>query len=446
MSARMRSRVRLVREPLQHRLDAAGLHPLRQEVLERVAAGGIGIGIAVDVEPARLGRGDHVERARGLAPIVHARAFEVHDLDMDAALLRDLDRLRDRLQHLVRLVANVGEVAGIVALDHAAERDHLVRLGIGAGGGEQAGRKPERARPRARPPASAIMAASSAGVGDRLAMPMTMRRRVLWPDQHAGVHGGGGKAVEIVRERRRLERQPGRARAQVVAQQLDLARQRRRDREAAMADDLGGDALAHLALGLGIDRQGKVGMGLDVDEAGRDREAGGVDDLGCRVPEVRSDGGDAAVADGEIAVPAGGAAAVEDQAAADQDIAGHGNSAVANAVGRNNQASTSSAHRLRSGETNERRPRHRASRPAVRWLRSGVVHAHRARGRFRLAWARAGSEFPGQAPTRPFARAPARCSRRAPPRGALRFSAVRVTAAARARSELIAVQGAVSCT
>ena len=44
-----------------------------------------------------------------------------------------------------------------------------------------------------------------------------------------------------------------------------------------MADDLGGDALAHLALGLGIDRQREVGMGLDVDEARRDGEAGGVD-------------------------------------------------------------------------------------------------------------------------------------------------------------------------
>ena len=52
----------------------------------------------------------------------------MHDLDMDAACLGDRDRLLDRLDHLVRFVAQVGEVAGVVALEHVAERDHLVGL------------------------------------------------------------------------------------------------------------------------------------------------------------------------------------------------------------------------------------------------------------------------------------------------------------------------------
>ena len=108
------------------------------------------------------------------------------------------------------------------------------------------------------------------------------------PDQHAGVDGGRRKGVEIVGKRRLAERQPWRARAEIIAQQFDLAGKARRDREAAMADDLGGDALAHLALGLGIDRQREVGMGLDVDEARRHREAGGVDDLGARRPAALS--------------------------------------------------------------------------------------------------------------------------------------------------------------
>ena len=120
-------------EPLEHRRHAAGLHPLRHQILQRIAAGGIGIGIAVDVEAARLGGRDHVERARGLAPVVGARAFEVHDLDMHAACLGDGDRFLHRFQHLVRFVAEVSEVAGVVALEHAAERDHLVGLRIGAG-------------------------------------------------------------------------------------------------------------------------------------------------------------------------------------------------------------------------------------------------------------------------------------------------------------------------
>src|SRR5262249_28108167 len=104
------------------------------------------------------------------------------------------------------------------------------------------------------------------------------------------------------------------------AQQLDLARQRGRDGKAAMADDLGGHALADLALGLGTDWQREVGMGLDVDEARRHGKAVRIDDLGCRVIDARPDSCDAAVADGNIAGLAGRSRAVEEKTAADQDV------------------------------------------------------------------------------------------------------------------------------
>src|SRR5215467_844068 len=87
-----------------------------------------------------------------------------------------------------------------------------------------------------------------------------------------------------------------------------------------MADDLGGHALAYLALGLGIDWQREVGMGLDVDEARRHGKAVRVDDLGCCVIDVRTDSGNAAVADGDIAALAGRSRAVEEKTAADQDV------------------------------------------------------------------------------------------------------------------------------
>src|SRR5262249_45749238 len=101
---------------------------------------------------------------------------------------------------------------------------------------------------------------------------------------------------------------------------LDLARQRGRDREAAMADDLGGHALAHLALGLGIDWQREVGVSLDVDEAGRHGKAARVDDLGGRLVDARPDSGNAAVAECDMAALARGSRAVEEKAAADQDV------------------------------------------------------------------------------------------------------------------------------
>jgi hypothetical protein len=69
-------------------------------------------------------------------------------------------------------------------------------------------------------------------------------------------------------------------------------------------------------------------MGLDVDEARRHRQAGGVDQFG-RVPaEIRPHGDDAAIADGEVAEPARGAGAVEQQPVADEHVMRHGISGV----------------------------------------------------------------------------------------------------------------------
>ena len=104
-------------------------------------------------------------------------------------------------------------------------------------------------------------------------MPITIRRSVLWPTSMPAFTAVARKAIEVLGKARLAKRQPRRARAQIVLQQFDLAGQRRRDREAAMADDLRGDALAHLAFGLRIDRQREIGMRLDVDEARRDGEA-----------------------------------------------------------------------------------------------------------------------------------------------------------------------------
>ncbi len=269
----------------------------------------------------------------------------MHDLDVHAAGLGDVDRLRERLEYLVRFIAQMREIAGIVAFEHVAKRDHLWRFGVGAGRGEEAGREPERAGNEG------ILEQRDHGVelarGRRAALHAHdhQAQRIV-ADQHAGIDRGRGKAVEILRERRLLERQPWRAGTEVIAQQCDLARQGRRDREAAVADDLGGDALANLALGLGIDRQREVGMGLDIDEAGRHRQALGIDHLGCRAFEIRRNGVDAATADGDVAPPAGRAGAVEQQAAADQDVVGR------NASGHEQNLGFAPHARSRSAEIN----------------------------------------------------------------------------------------------
>src|SRR4029077_14418552 len=94
----------------------------------------------------------------------------------------------------------------------------------------------------------------------------------------------------------------------------------RRHREAAMADNLGGDALAHLALGLRIDRQGEIRMRLDVDKARREGEGLGVDDLSRGAGDVGADRRDAPVGDSKIAGDSWTAGTVVQNSAADQDV------------------------------------------------------------------------------------------------------------------------------
>src|SRR5690606_30757753 len=57
---------------------------------------------------------------RGLVPVADARRLEVEDLDGDAALRTDADRLVDRLEQVVRLRAHVCDV-------QAAIRRHRLR-------------------------------------------------------------------------------------------------------------------------------------------------------------------------------------------------------------------------------------------------------------------------------------------------------------------------------
>jgi hypothetical protein len=86
-----------------------------------------------------------MSRARAALPQLSSPELEVHDFDVHAARLGDRDRFCDGVQHFVGFVANMGEVARVVAFDDPAERDHLVRSRIGAGRGEQARRQAERA-------------------------------------------------------------------------------------------------------------------------------------------------------------------------------------------------------------------------------------------------------------------------------------------------------------
>jgi hypothetical protein len=213
----------------------------------------------------------------------------------------------------------MGEIGGLVAGDDGAQRHDLGGLGEAAGRGEEARRQAERAgvQPLVQQRAHLIELAGGRGA---VFEPHRHQPQRVVADQHAGIDRDRREGVEVLREAHLAERQPGRAAAQVIGEELRLAGQNRRDRKSAMADDLGRDALPDLAFGFRVDRQCEVGMGLDVDEAGGDRQARRVDDPLCRARQRRPDRGDAPTGDRQIPGLARLAAAVVERTAADQDV------------------------------------------------------------------------------------------------------------------------------
>ena len=298
------------------------------------------------------------------------------DLDVHPGPARELDRLLDRIEDGVGFVAQMGEVAGAPALEHTAEGDELLPLGIGAGRGEQPGRHAERAGgerlfEQGRHPGELVR------LGRAVLHPHGHQAERVVPDQHRPVDRGRGIGSHVIGEAGLREVEPRRARAQILPQRLRLAGQRRRAGIAAMADDLGGHPLADLALRQRHQRERPVRMGLDVDEAGGDDLAGGVD---CR----RAAGGkladrpDAAGLDGDIGHPPGRARAVDHGAAADDDGVSHRRGA---------SAALRCRHRASPGPLPTgpaRRPIGRFRAPARRGSRSRTPHGRCRRIRARI--------------------------------------------------------------
>src|ERR1700758_1063713 len=91
-----------------------------------------------------------------------------------------------------------------------------------------------------------------------------------------------------------------------------------------MPNDLGGHALPPLALGPWVDRQSEIRMGLDVDESGCDRKTFGVDGPGRTRRKGSAHSADPAVSDRHVSDLARPPAAIDDEAAAEQDVPIHG--------------------------------------------------------------------------------------------------------------------------
>ena len=135
--------------------------------------------------------------------------------------------------------------------------------------------------------------------------------------------------VEVLGERLELPRDArGQRRGVHVLDVLERAHDHvvvlgagRRDREAAVAGDHGGDAVVRRRPQRRIPEHLRVVVRVDVDEAGRDRAARRVE---LRLAaQVRADLADHAVRDRDVGDAAGRAGAVEDGSAADDEVSRH---------------------------------------------------------------------------------------------------------------------------
>ena len=112
-------------------------------------------------------------------------------------------------------------------------------------------------------------------------------------------------------------------RGQTAREPLALLGTARRQREAAIAHDHGGDAVPAGAAAEPVPRDLRIHVRVAVDEARRDDQAVGVDRaLGDR--GHASDLDDAPAGDSHVAAVAGGTRAIDDRSVADQEIESHG--------------------------------------------------------------------------------------------------------------------------
>ena len=197
------------------------------------------------------------------------------------------DRFVDRLEQLIRLGAHVRDVDAAVRRHRLRHLDQLFGRGVVAGRIDQRRADAERAVLH-RAPHDGAHGVELRGVrlADRLAFRVHAHRRGA--DERADVRR---RAVRL----HRVEPGPEAVRPGIRARSLRAAGRElttrggllvRRRRRASFAEDLGGDALRHLAHRPAVAEE--VGSALDVDESGRDDESAHVEALLRREAAERS--------------------------------------------------------------------------------------------------------------------------------------------------------------
>ncbi len=313
-----------IAQPRERRVGAALGDPRRQDSRHLAEPLAERRRIGEHVEAALPRRGHLLDRS---LPAAFRRVrvvpdVQVRDLGLRAPGPGDLEELVDRVQQTGVAVANVTRVDAVVLAGHGVQAPQLLRRRLAARVELEPGRHPERARLH-RIAHEALhqrhLLAGRARAGDA-------RRE---PDRVVPDEPGEVLRVADLRDELQVlaEARPGNRRL-VVAEGVEASTHVRlgggRDRRvapAAVADDLGRDALADRALGGRVREDREIAVAVRVDEARADGLARGVDDSRRRRarPEP-ADLRDPAAVDRDVAEEGRAARSVGHPAVPDQDV------------------------------------------------------------------------------------------------------------------------------
>ena len=253
-----------------------------------------------------------------LAPVGFAGGFEVPDLDGDVGFAADARGLVDGVEHGIAFAAHVGGVDAAVRRGGAGKGDELRSFGVGRGRVLQRGGNAHGAvAHRLANEVLHLVKLGGGGLHVGIAEHHAADRCGADVGGEVNAHALLFEAGEVLAEGAPVGRDVEVVVAGAVGGNGGVVDRRN---GVAFAGDFGGDALEDLGGQARVDEDGELGLAEHVDESGRDDFAGGVDGaLGGRTGEV-ADGGDAAIADADVAGVPGRAGAVDDVAVRDDDV------------------------------------------------------------------------------------------------------------------------------
>ena len=303
----------------RHDLPRRALQILRrQALLEPGPSGNVGILVGGDIHAAVARRLDDPHLLCHSSPVDMTIHLEMQDVSRQARLLRDPNRLLDRLNAVRAFASNVAGVDATVFRRDLRERDQFV------GGGKHVGRIDE--------PGGEAQGTVAHGLVNQLlhlvhlfrSRPSVDIAQDVFPDLATTRVGSDVDRNSLALDARKIFAQgrPVSLDAQRLQAPVEGCGGRAEDGPGriGLARDLRRDALADFAFGLAVREQRKVRMAVEVNETGRHHQASGINHLlggGVFKPPHVSD---LAVLYRDRAFKPGTAAAVDDVAVNDHQV------------------------------------------------------------------------------------------------------------------------------